>query len=116
MNVLHGAFAIVSRSPHDPDDEIGRFVPGGGIDVDRAVAAATSAVREWSRLPAAQRGDALRRAADRLAARAVAIVRYHAGTTLDPDDSYPPSDGRSLLVTRRVPRGVVGAITPWNFP
>jgi acyl-CoA reductase-like NAD-dependent aldehyde dehydrogenase len=141
MNVLHGAFAIVSRSPHDPDDEIGRFVPGGGIDVDRAVAAATSAVREWSRLPAAQRGDALRRAADRLAARAdelatlvtrevgkptgearaevaraVAIVRYHAGATLDPDDSYPPSDGRSLLVTRRVPRGVVGAITPWNFP
>ncbi len=30
--------------------------------------------------------------------------------------AIPPSDGRSLLFTRQVPRGVVGLITPWNFP
>ena len=30
--------------------------------------------------------------------------------------AIPPADGRSLLFTRQVPRGVVGLITPWNFP
>ena len=50
-------------------------------------------------------------------ARAVAILRFYAQVALDPDgESFPPSDGRSLLVTRREPRGVVGLITPWNFP
>ena len=50
-------------------------------------------------------------------ARAVAILRFYAQVALDPDgESFPPSDGRSLLLTRREPRGVVGLITPWNFP
>jgi aldehyde dehydrogenase (NAD+) len=29
---------------------------------------------------------------------------------------FPPADGVSLLHTRRRPHGVVGLITPWNFP
>jgi aldehyde dehydrogenase (NAD+) len=50
-------------------------------------------------------------------ARAVAILRFYAQVALDPDgESFPPADGRSLLLTRREPRGVVGLITPWNFP
>ena len=50
-------------------------------------------------------------------ARTAAILRYHAAAALDPDgETYPPSDGRSLVMARRRPRGVVGLITPWNFP
>ena len=50
-------------------------------------------------------------------ARTAAILRYHAQAALDPDgETYPPGDGRSLLMSRRRPRGVVGLITPWNFP
>ena len=39
---------------------------------------------------------------------------------MDPDgDTYPaapPADMRTLLFSRRRPRGVAGLITPWNFP
>ena len=50
-------------------------------------------------------------------ARSAAILRFNAGLALDPEgDSLPPADGRSLLFTRRAARGVVGLITPWNFP
>jgi aldehyde dehydrogenase (NAD+) len=52
--------------------------------------------------------------------RSVRILRYQAQSALDPDgDTYPtapPSDMRTLLMSRRRPRGVAGLITPWNFP
>jgi alpha-ketoglutaric semialdehyde dehydrogenase len=133
---------IVSRNPADPDDVVTAVAPSGGIEVDRAVATAHGAAGAFALLPAAARGEALRAAADALAARAdefadlivrevgkpitesrgevaraVAILRFYAGVVLDPEgESYPPADGRSLLLTRRAPRGVVGLITPWNFP
>ena len=52
--------------------------------------------------------------------RAVRILRYQAQSAMDPDgDTYPaapPADPRTLLFSRRRPRGVAGLITPWNFP
>jgi acyl-CoA reductase-like NAD-dependent aldehyde dehydrogenase len=139
--LLEGA-EIVSRNPARPDDVVARFAPAGGIDVDRAVQHAAAAGREHRALPAAARAEALSRAADAVAAdaadlsqlicrevgkpiteasgevaRAVAILRFFAQVCLDPEgESYPAADARSLLVTRRAPRGVVGLITPWNFP
>jgi alpha-ketoglutaric semialdehyde dehydrogenase len=133
---------IVSLNPADPSDRIGTFAPGGGIDVDRAVTAARAAALRYAAVPAQARADALHRAAARVEARAAeltglivrevgkpvveargevartaAILRYHAQAALDPDgDTYAPADGRSLLMARRRPRGVVGLITPWNFP
>jgi aldehyde dehydrogenase (NAD+) len=133
---------IVSRNPANPADVVMTVAPAGGIEVDRAVQRAAGAARAFAATPAAVRGDALRRAADALElqaaaltdlvvrevgkplteargelARAVAILRFYAQVALDPDgESYPPSDGRSLLLTRRVSRGVAGLITPWNFP
>jgi len=51
------------------------------------------------------------------AARAVAIARYYAQAALDPEGSLMPSpDGLSRLASRRVPLGVVAAVSPWNFP
>jgi aldehyde dehydrogenase (NAD+) len=49
--------------------------------------------------------------------RAVSILRYYAQAAFDADgETYPAVDGRSWLLARRRPRGVVGLITPWNFP
>ncbi len=105
---------------------------------------ARAAQKEWSR-SALARADALSAAAEALAAaadqvvdlmvrevgkpltesvmehgRAVRILRYQAQSALDPDgDTYPaapPADMRTLLFSRRRPRGVAGLITPWNFP
>ena len=133
---------IVSVNPARPDDIVVRVAPSGGIDVDRAVTAARGVAREWATSPAQSRADALMRVAAAVeaeaagladlicrevgkpiveargeVARTAAILRYHAAAALDPDgETYPPSDGRSLVMARRRPRGVVGLITPWNFP
>ena len=51
------------------------------------------------------------------AARAAAILRYSAGEAYRPaGEVYEPSVGNQTLYTRRRPLGVVGLITPWNFP
>jgi aldehyde dehydrogenase (NAD+) len=140
--VAVAAVEIRSTNPADPTDVVGAFAPGGGIDVDRAVAVAGAAAGGWAAAPGQSRADALIRAAARVEAQAggladlirrevgkpiteargevgrtVAILRYHAQAALDPDgDSLPSADGRSLLFARRRPRGVVALITPWNFP
>jgi alpha-ketoglutaric semialdehyde dehydrogenase len=140
--VAVSAVQISSTNPADPADVIGTFVPGGGIDVDRALRAAAAAAPAWAGAAGQARADALARVAARVetrseelaqlvcrevgkpiveargeAARTAAILRYHAQAALDPDgEAYPPGDGRSLLLARRRPRGVVGLITPWNFP
>lgn len=49
-------------------------------------------------------------------ARTVAIIRYYAQRALaDVAMEYPGTNGARLHVRRR-PRGVILAITPWNFP
>jgi aldehyde dehydrogenase (NAD+) len=139
---LAAATEIASVDPADPGRELGRVRAAGGIDVDAAITRARRAASGWARKPATERAAALQRAAGRIEQRAVeladlvcaevgkpiveargevartaAILRYHAGLALDADgESYPPADGRSLLLARRRPRGVVGLITPWNFP
>jgi acyl-CoA reductase-like NAD-dependent aldehyde dehydrogenase len=107
-----------------------------------AVLAARKAAPAWRATPPPARGEILRRAADLLeqraedigrdltreegktigeaigeTRRAVAIFRYYAGQTLEPDgETYPSSAVGFLLFARREPLGVVTAITPWNFP
>ena len=132
----------LSRSPQDPDDVLVAaplIDPAAVVDL---VGRARQAQAQWSALPAPARANALNRAAERLdqasgemvelgirevgkprtemageIARGVAILRYYAQQVLDPDGAtFPPSDGRSLLMARRRPHGVVGLITPWNFP
>jgi len=51
------------------------------------------------------------------AGRCVAILRYYAGEAVrQSGDVIPAQTGQSLQYTRREPMGVVGLITPWNFP
>ncbi len=130
------------RSPNRPTEVIGEFPASGAEDVDAAVAAATEAFRGWADLPIAQRGAFLTRAAaiveERVeeiaqdmtlemgkpiresrieAARAASIFRYFAGEGWRPlGEVYEQSATGQALYTVRRPLGVVGLITPWNFP
>ena len=135
---------IESRSPQDQADVVVSAPAADRQTVAQAFARAREASREWAR-SALARADALSAAAEGLAAakddvvdlmvrevgkpltesvmehgRAVRILRYHAQSAIDPDgDTYPaapPADPRTLLLSRRRPRGVAGLITPWNFP
>src|SRR4051794_37246160 len=135
---------IESRSPQDQSDVVVSAPAADRDDVAAAFKRAREAQREWSR-NALARADALSAAAAALDAakdqvvdlmirevgkplteavgehgRSVRILRYQAQSGLDPDgDTYPtapPADLRTLLLSRRRPRGVAGLITPWNFP
>ena len=51
------------------------------------------------------------------AARTAAILRFSAGEAFRPvGEVFEPSVGNQRLWTIRRPLGVVGLITPWNFP
>ncbi|MCT2581846.1 aldehyde dehydrogenase family protein [Actinophytocola gossypii] len=118
-------------------------VPDAGpAEVDAAVAAATAAGPAWAGTSGRQRGSVLLRWAallrehkERLAAlataemgkpigesrgeveRAAAEIEYSAGDAPRMSGQTIPGDQPgSLVVTERVPVGVVAAITPWNFP
>jgi alpha-ketoglutaric semialdehyde dehydrogenase len=133
---------VESRSPQNPDDVVITVPDSDAGAVDAAVGKALAAARSWAGAPALERAGLLNTMADRLGQRAeefaglmvrevgkpigesraevtrgVAILRYHAQAALDPDgETYPSADGRTLLMARTFPRGVVGLITPWNFP
>ncbi len=129
-------------NPWRPDDVVGDFPSSAADDVTAAVDAAVEAQRPWARLPAAARGAFLSKAADAIeaaqeeiaqdmtremgkplresrgeAGRAAAILRFFAGEGLRPvGQLFEQSASGSIVYTRRRPVGVVGLITPWNFP
>ena len=131
-----------SRNPADRDDIVGRYQLSSKEDLDHAVEAATEAQKAWKKLAGSARGDLLYKAAaimeeriDDIArtmtremgktfpeakgetARGIAILRYYAGEGMRPvGDVIPSSDADALMFTTRTPLGVVGVITPWNFP
>jgi alpha-ketoglutaric semialdehyde dehydrogenase len=130
------------RNPARPSEVVGEFPASGPEDVEAAVAAAEKAFPAWAATPAAQRGAILTRAAavveERVeaiardmtlemgkpiresrieAARAAAIFRFFAGEGYRPlGEVYEQSATGNALYTMRRPLGVVGLITPWNFP
>jgi acyl-CoA reductase-like NAD-dependent aldehyde dehydrogenase len=123
-------------------DSIGTFPKSSAEDVDRAVDAAKAAYEEWRLVPAPKRGEILFRFAqllteqkDELAelmAREMGKVLPEAGGDVQEaiDMSfYMGGEGRRLFgqttpselrdkfnMSVRMPIGIVGAITPWNFP
>src|SRR5215831_12842607 len=123
-------------------DSIGIFPKSSAEDVDRAVAAAKAAFEEWRLVPAPKRGEILYRFANLLIdekddltdlmSREMGKVKAEAGGDVQEaiDMSlYMAGEGRRMFgqttpselrdkfnMSVRQPIGVVGAITPWNFP
>src|SRR5207245_2995186 len=130
-----------TRSPAD-GEVLASFPKSGAEDVDRAVAAAKAAYEEWRLVPAPRRGEIIFRFAELLKEHKAALtdlmthemgkVKAEAGGDVQEaiDMSYyMGGEGRRLFgqttpselrdkfnMSVRQPIGVVGAITPWNFP
>ncbi|HXF97388.1 MAG TPA: aldehyde dehydrogenase family protein [Gaiellaceae bacterium] len=137
-----GGETYEKRSPWRPSRVVGVYPDSGPEDVRAAVEAAQEAFPAWSQLPAQQRGAYLAGAAAALEARAervardmsaemgkplrearletqraALILRFAAGEAWRPiGELYEPSVPNQRLYTLRRPLGVVGLITPWNFP
>ena len=129
-------------NPMRPSETVGEFAASSEVDADRAVGAATEAFAAWAALPLAKRGSYLVAAAAALEARAeeiahdmtaemgkplreargetlraAQILRYSASEAYRPvGELYEQSLTGRQVSTRRRPLGVVGLITPWNFP
>src|SRR5215813_3331337 len=123
-------------------ETIGIFPRSGVEDVDRAVAVAKEAFAEWRLVPAPKRGEILfglarlleqeKAGLTDLMTREMGKVKAEAGGDIQEaiDMSYyMAGEGRRLfgqttpseladkfMMSVRMPIGVVGAITPWNFP
>lgn len=131
-----------NRNPANWDDILGIFPKSGKEDVDEAVRAARAAFEKWRLVPAPKRGDILRRVGDIMVARKEELARQMtqemgkvlAETRGDVQEGidtayYAASEGRRLFghtvpselpnkfnMAIRVPIGVAGIVTPWNFP
>jgi alpha-ketoglutaric semialdehyde dehydrogenase len=129
-------------NPSDLQDVVGQYARADRAMAERAVAAAKAAFPAWGRSTPQQRFDVLDAVADEIlerkqelgkllareegktlpegvleAARAGQIFKFFAGETLRLAGERVPSvrSGVEVDVTRE-PLGVVGLITPWNFP
>ncbi len=131
-----------NRNPANWQEVIGTFPKSGKEDVDAAVKAARAAFEKWRLVPAPKRGDIMRAIGDLLVKRKEEISREMtremgkvlAETRGDVQEGidtayYAATEGRRLFghtvpselpnkfaMAIRVPIGVAGIITPWNFP
>ncbi len=131
-----------NRNPSDRRDLIALFPASGPEDVDEAVSAAKKAFAKWRLVPAPKRGEILYRVGELLRQRKEEIARVMTremgkvlketrGDVQEGIDTayYAAGEGRRLFgettpselpdkfaMSVRVPIGVCGLITPWNFP
>jgi aldehyde dehydrogenase (NAD+) len=131
-----------SINPANKNEIVGFIQRSTEEDVNKAVAAAKRAQKEWRSLSGSERGDYLYKIANSLeqrldeiaetmtremgktlaeakgeTMRGISILRYYAGEGMrKTGDVIPSTDSKALMFTTRVPLGVVGVISPWNFP
>lgn len=131
-----------NRNPANTDELVGLFVKGTGADVERAAEAAQAAFPQWAAMPGPARAallfkvaDILERKFDQVSAdmtreegktlpeakgevrRSINIFRYFAGEGARmPGHLVPSERERVHMFAIRKPIGVIGLITPWNFP
>ncbi|MDV3124351.1 aldehyde dehydrogenase family protein [Mycobacterium sp. 21AC1] len=137
-----GGAVLVDNNPAFPDQVVARGALADESQLDRSVRAARNAAPGWAREPMHNRAAVLARAADLVdrsaeqwgaeltreegktlaegigeVRRAAQILRYYAGAADRETGAVysSPRPGEQILVTRK-PIGVVGIITPFNFP
>jgi acyl-CoA reductase-like NAD-dependent aldehyde dehydrogenase len=137
----HGSMLEVFNPAH-PDRVVSRWTTSSQADVDEALQAASDAFQGWSRVPVFERYTALTNFAAAIEAKlqdiaqaitleqgkplaearaetgkALQEARFAFTQCLQPSGAAPMGarPGFRDLVIRR-PRGVIAAVTPWNFP
>jgi alpha-ketoglutaric semialdehyde dehydrogenase len=131
-----------NNNPANTGEALGSFPRSAREDVQRAVEAATRAFQDWRRSSATERSTILDRAATIMERRAdeigraltleegktlaegigetkrgATILKFFAGEPWRPSgETYNSANSNTFLYAERVPLGVVGVITPWNFP
>ncbi len=131
-----------NRNPANTDEVVGVMAKGSAADITAAADAAAAAFPAWSTMTGPARGNILYKAADILdktfdsvaadmtreegktlpeakgeLRRAINILRYFAGEgSRLPGMLVPSERDRVHMFALRKPVGVVGLITPWNFP
>ena len=122
--------------------EIGRVAHASIADLDRALAAAQKGFSTWRNMPALDRGDIMRRAAQLMRERtpriaelmtqeqgkplaeakaeigaAIATIEWFAGEAQRVYGRIvPPRSLATQAMVLKEPVGVVAAFSPWNFP
>ncbi len=133
---------FTSTNPARPADVVAELPEHTAADVDAAVAAATEAQRAWARRPVPERAEAVAAVGAVLTARkaeladlvsreagkirieaggevqeAIDMAAFVAGQGRAAMGEVVPSELQDKLAwTTRIPIGVIGMITPWNFP
>jgi acyl-CoA reductase-like NAD-dependent aldehyde dehydrogenase len=133
---------FTTTNPADRRETVAEYASGGTADAAAAVAAAKAAFPKWAAQTAVARGRILSKASQLIEARkaelaelltreegktlaeatgevqrAADIFRFYGGLSYTLGGQVIPHDlPANLLFTRREPLGVVGLITPWNFP
>lgn len=133
---------IPNINPADSSDIIGQFPESNSFDVDHAVSAAEQSFETWRLVPPPKKGDIILRAGlllEKHKERLARLMTREMGKVLaetrgDVQEAidmafYVAGEGRRLFgqtttselknkfaMTVRVPIGVCGLITPWNFP
>lgn len=131
-----------NRNPANWDEVVGIFPKSSKEEVDEAVKAARAAFEKWRLVPAPKRGDILKTVGDIMVRRKEEVANLMTremgkvlmetrGDVQEGIDTayYAASEGRRLFghtvpselsnkfnMSIRVPIGVAGIVTPWNFP
>ena len=139
---VEGAEALENRNPSDLSDVVGEYALADETQVDDAIAAAVEAAPGWAAATPQERSAVLETAGLELGARAEElgeqlsreegkpraegigevqrasqILRFFAGEALRIPGEHVRSVRPGVDVdVLREPLGVVGVITPWNFP
>jgi len=139
---VEGTDAVADTNPSNTSDVVGYYPVASAGETDRAIVAAQDAFPAWSRTNPQQRHDSLKRIGDELLSRreelGILLAREEGKTLVEGIAETVRSAhiflffaGEALRVTgdsttslrqdvevqvTHEPVGVVGLITPWNFP
>lgn len=134
--------SITVTNPSFKEEVVGELHLSDGTDMKQAGEAARNALSSWASLTGPARANFLYRTAElmtlhledvaQLAStemgkpvsemkgevnRGIQLLKYYAAEGVRSDGSVIPASSPNVLqYTKRVPLGVVGIITPWNFP
>jgi len=125
---VSGSQMMAIVNPARPDDQVGEVTTASLADVETAISAANDGVKSWSRLPAKQRADRIRKVGflyQEHASELFALATREAGKTLldaigevreAVDFAFFYASEAENLEANAQARGVITCISPWNFP